>query len=88
MSKLVIYKSSFVALQPVFFGRATIQGPLTVTDSFVMSVKTIDFVKASYNLRDSFNFMYLNKNRKKICVKLKNRVSKNKMETPENIFDR
>ena len=45
-----------------FFGQENFQLPYMDTDSFILSVKTVDFIKDLKNLEDIFDFSNLDRN--------------------------
>ena len=61
LSKLLLYETYYVKLQP-YFEQENIQVRYMDTDSFVLSVNTIDIIKDLKNLEDLFDSGNLNEN--------------------------
>ena len=60
LSKLLMYESFYDKLQP-YFGEENVQNHYGDTNAIVLSIETKYFVEDLYNLRDLFDFSYLNK---------------------------
>ena len=56
------------------------------SDSFVLSVKTIDTIKDFKNIEDIFDFSNLKKNQELFIIKTKKLIGYFKIETPKNIW--
>ena len=85
LSKLLLYETYYVELQP-YFEQEIIQLHYMDTDSFVLSVNTKDIIKNSKKLEDFFNFSDLNGNHNLFSYKNKKVIGKIKIETPKNIW--
>ena len=80
-----MYETYYDKLQPSF-GQENIHLHYMDTDSFVLSVKTKDFIKGSKNLEDIFDFSNLDESHELFSNKNKKVVGKFKIETPKNIW--
>ena len=82
LSKLLMYETYYDKLQ-TFFGQENIQLHYMDTDSFVLSVNTIDITKDLKKLEDIFDFSDLDENHELFSNKHKKVMGKFKIETPK-----
>ena len=85
LSKLLMYETYYVILQP-YFGQESIQLHYMDTDSFVLSVNTKDIIKDLKNLEDIFDFSNLDKNHELFSNKSKKWIGRIKIETLKSIL--
>ena len=85
LSKLLKYETYYDKLQP-YFGHESFPLHYMDTDSFVLSLNTIDIIKDFKNLEDIFDFSNLDENHELFSNKNKKVIGKFKTETPRNIW--
>ena len=86
LSKLIMYETNYDKLQP-YFAEKNLQLLYMDTDSFVLSVNTIDIIKDLKNLEGLFDFSNLNGSHELFFWKKNKKViGKFKIETPKNIW--
>ena len=83
--KLLMYETYYDELQ-TYFGQENIQLRYMDTDSFVLSVNTLDNIKDLKNLEEIFDFSNLDENHGLFSNKNKKVIGKFKIETPKNIW--
>ena len=85
LSKLHLYETYYVVLQP-YFGQKNLQLHYIDTDGMISSMKTENIFKDLKNLEDLFDFSNLDEYHELFSNKNKKVIGKFKIETPKNVW--
>ena len=85
LSKLLMYETYYAKLQP-YFGQENIQLHYIDTDTFMLRLKTKNFIKDLKKLEDIFDFSNLDEKHELFSNKNKKLIGFSKIETPKNFW--